>query len=90
MRPASWAPRACTDVCLVHLRLRHPGPQLVASEDSSPVKNQALTKADAVSTVPSKIHGDWVLFHPVYTAEELKAVEVCPQRVMLGSIIPNG
>jgi hypothetical protein len=23
-----------------------------------------------------EINGDWVLFHPVYTQEELKAVEV--------------
>jgi len=29
-----------------------------------------------VSTVPSTVRGDWVLFHPVYTQEELKAVEV--------------
>lgn len=35
-----------------------------------------LTKPDAVSTVPSTVRGDWVLFHPVYTQEELKAVEV--------------
>lgn len=35
-----------------------------------------LTKPDAVSTVPSMVHGDWVLFHPAYTPEELKAVEV--------------
>ncbi|KZP33528.1 alternative oxidase [Athelia psychrophila] len=36
---------------------------------------QALTKQDAVGTVPM-VRGDWVLFHPVYTQEELKAVEV--------------
>lgn len=35
-----------------------------------------LTKPDAVSTVPTMVRGDWVLFHPVYTQEELKAVEV--------------
>ncbi|KAF8650134.1 hypothetical protein AX16_005370 [Volvariella volvacea WC 439] len=36
-----------------------------------------LTKADAVSTVPSTtFRGDWVLFHPVYTPDELTAVEV--------------
>ncbi|EIW80948.1 alternative oxidase [Coniophora puteana RWD-64-598 SS2] len=38
---------------------------------------KALTNADAVSTVPSTtIQGDWVLFHPVYTPEEMKAVDV--------------
>lgn len=37
---------------------------------------QALTKQDGVSTVPTMVRGDWVLFHPVYTAEELKSVEV--------------
>ncbi|GLB38455.1 putative alternative oxidase [Lyophyllum shimeji] len=35
-----------------------------------------LTRADAVSTVPTMVRGDWVLFHPVYTPDELRAVEV--------------
>ncbi|KAH9480475.1 Alternative oxidase, mitochondrial [Psilocybe cubensis] len=35
-----------------------------------------LTQHDAVSTVPVMVRGDWVLFHPVYSPEELKAVEV--------------
>ncbi|PPQ89652.1 hypothetical protein CVT25_013839 [Psilocybe cyanescens] len=35
-----------------------------------------LTQHDAVSTVPVMVRGDWVLFHPVYSSEELKAVEV--------------
>jgi hypothetical protein len=35
-----------------------------------------LTKASAVSTVPTRVRGDWVLFHPVYSPQELKAVEV--------------
>ncbi|CCM03525.1 uncharacterized protein FIBRA_05659 [Fibroporia radiculosa] len=38
---------------------------------------QELVKEDAVSTVPSStFKGDWVLFHPVYTQEELKSVDV--------------
>ncbi|KAG5648285.1 hypothetical protein DXG03_004855 [Asterophora parasitica] len=36
----------------------------------------ALTQPDAVSTIPTMVRGDWVLFHPVYTQDELKAVEV--------------
>ena len=36
---------------------------------------EALTKPDIVSTTPA-IHGDWVLFHPVYTEDELRAVKV--------------
>jgi len=36
----------------------------------------ALTKPDEVSTVPTMVRGDWVLFHPVYTPEELKDVEI--------------
>jgi hypothetical protein len=28
------------------------------------------------TTTTKEINGDWVLFHPVYTQEELKAVEV--------------
>ncbi|KAJ7732648.1 alternative oxidase-domain-containing protein [Mycena metata] len=39
-----------------------------------------LTTVDAVSTVPmvraGDVRGDWVLFHPVYTPEEMKAVEI--------------
>ncbi|KAF9046402.1 alternative oxidase-domain-containing protein [Panaeolus papilionaceus] len=35
-----------------------------------------LTRPDAVSTVPDMVRGDWVLFHPVYSPSELKAVEV--------------
>ncbi|PPQ72300.1 hypothetical protein CVT26_007131 [Gymnopilus dilepis] len=35
-----------------------------------------LTKPDAVSTVPEMVRGDWVLFHPVYSTDELKAVRV--------------
>lgn len=41
-------------------------------EDS---KAEHLTKEDAVSTVP-EMKGDWVLFHPVYSPEELRSVEV--------------
>ncbi|KAJ3515391.1 hypothetical protein NLJ89_g1783 [Agrocybe chaxingu] len=44
------------------------------TEESSPTEH--LTRHDAVSTVPEKVHGDWVLFHPVYSPDELKAVEV--------------
>lgn len=29
-----------------------------------------------MSTVPEMVRGDWVLFHPVYSPAELKAVEV--------------
>jgi len=43
---------------------------------ASSAPKTALTKADAISTTPAPFQGDWVLFHPVYTAEELKSVEV--------------
>ncbi|KAJ7102891.1 alternative oxidase-domain-containing protein [Mycena epipterygia] len=48
----------------------------------APIKEQPiasssqLTKPGAVSTVPTMVRGDWVLFHPVYTPEEMKAVQV--------------
>ncbi|KAN0087446.1 Alternative oxidase domain containing protein [Tylopilus felleus] len=35
-----------------------------------------LTEPDAVSTVPQDVRGDWVLFHPVYSQEEMKSVEI--------------
>jgi len=53
------------------------------SSPSVPKVPSTLTQSDAASTVNiqtsgvnSKVHGDWVLFHPVYTPEELNAVEV--------------
>lgn len=39
------------------------------------VEEKALTTAD-VATEQPLIHGDWVLFHPVYSDGELKAVKV--------------
>lgn len=39
--------------------------------------SEALTTPDVVSETMT---GDWVLFHPVYTAEELRAVQVCLNR----------
>lgn len=44
---------------------------------SSSPGTSALTRHDAVSTIPDMVRGDWVLFHPVYQPAELKAVEVC-------------
>jgi hypothetical protein len=35
-----------------------------------------LTKKSAADTV-AIVRGDWVLFHPVYTPEEMKAVKLC-------------
>ncbi|KAG2151385.1 AOX, alternative oxidase mitochondrial precursor [Suillus clintonianus] len=42
----------------------------------SAASKQGLTTPDAVSTLPTIVRGDWVLFHPVYSQEEIKAVEV--------------
>ncbi|RXW24416.1 hypothetical protein EST38_g1454 [Candolleomyces aberdarensis] len=42
-------------------------------------KHDALTTPTAASTVPTMVRGDWVLFHPVYSSEELKSVEVLHQ-----------
>ncbi|KAJ7140091.1 AOX, alternative oxidase mitochondrial precursor [Mycena crocata] len=46
------------------------------AKEEPPASTSQLTKPDAVSTVPTMVRGDWVLFHPVYSPEELKAVEV--------------
>ncbi len=48
----------------------------VLQEDTSPPSDALLTKADVVSVIPAIVKGDWVLFHPVYSPEELRAVEV--------------
>lgn len=47
---------------------------LLAPDDLE-LLEEPLTHLDAVSTVP-EMKGDWVLFHPVYTNEEIKAVQV--------------
>ncbi|KAJ7609661.1 AOX, alternative oxidase mitochondrial precursor [Roridomyces roridus] len=49
------------------------------SRPHEPAPASSLTKPDGVSTVPTMVRGDWVLFHPVYTPEEVKAVEVLHQ-----------
>lgn len=56
-----------TDICLYSCNS--------FTEDVSASK-QGLSTPDAVSTLPTIVRGDWVLFHPVYSPEELKAVEV--------------
>ncbi|KAK7052567.1 alternative oxidase [Favolaschia claudopus] len=53
--------------------------QSVAEGDKKSTPISQLTKPDGVSTVPTMVRGDWVLFHPVYTPEEVKAVEVIHQ-----------
>lgn len=40
----------------------------------SPVTNPG--EVSVASTVHSDVKGDWVLFHPVYSQEELRSVEV--------------
>jgi len=47
-----------------------------AGHPANASETTAITQPGAVSTVPTMVRGDWVLFHPVYTPEELRAVEV--------------
>jgi len=54
------------------------GPHKQGIPNSLP-KPALVTQPDAVSTVPTMVRGDWVLFHPVYTEEELRGVEVLHQ-----------
>jgi hypothetical protein len=62
------------------------------ADDATPVESAApahpgLAKADGASTVPTKVpavlHGDWVLFHPVYANGEVDAVKVRFRDVVL-------
>ena len=49
----------------------------LADKKVSDTSIKALTHDDAVSTLPtSMMKGDWVLFHPVYSPDELRSVEV--------------
>lgn len=43
----------------------------ISSEDLVPESGESVTEPDV------KVLGDWVLFHPVYTEDELRAVKVC-------------
>ncbi|KAF7768181.1 hypothetical protein Agabi119p4_7424 [Agaricus bisporus var. burnettii] len=44
---------------------------------TSPAKETSeLTKQSAATTIPTMVRGDWVLFHPVYNKDEVKAVKV--------------
>ncbi|KAF7288803.1 Alternative oxidase [Mycena chlorophos] len=48
-----------------------------AAANGAQAADESPLTAPPVSTFPSsRVEGDWVLFHPVYSAEELKAVEV--------------
>ncbi|KAJ7689055.1 alternative oxidase-domain-containing protein [Mycena rosella] len=53
-----------------------PAPIKDAEQPHPIASSSQLTKPDAVSTVPTMVRGDWVLFHPVYSPEEMKAVKV--------------
>ncbi|KAI6122484.1 alternative oxidase [Pisolithus croceorrhizus] len=44
-------------------------------EDLASSKTGVMEDAEKTTAVPPAVHGDWVLFHPVYTPEELRAVE---------------
>ncbi|KAJ7083967.1 alternative oxidase [Mycena belliarum] len=53
-----------------------PHPSQSSNAEPPIASSSQLTKPGAVSTVPTMVRGDWVLFHPVYTPEEMKAVKV--------------
>ncbi|EDR13811.1 uncharacterized protein LACBIDRAFT_309224 [Laccaria bicolor S238N-H82] len=55
-------------------------PVLPRSSSDDTASKPGLTTPDAVSTLPTMVRGDWVLFHPVYSPDELRAVEVLHQR----------
>jgi ubiquinol oxidase len=48
--------------------------KILTGDLSSPPRS--VTASGDISHQNNGHHGDWVLFHPVYTPEELKAVEV--------------
>ena len=54
-----------------------------ATDEAAIPGTEGLHREDNSAAIPAPripdgpIHGDWVLFHPVYSPEELKAVQVC-------------
>lgn len=53
---------------------------MLSAGDVTASAPQLADKATEVG--PPLIRGDWVLFHPVYTPEELRAVEVRYYRIL--------
>lgn len=52
-------------------------PTRIQVASTSPAKETSeLTKQSAATTIPTMVRGDWVLFHPVYNKDEVKAVKV--------------
>lgn len=63
----------------IQVKHRFISPGRIASNSATEDRKSSqsvLSQADAVSTVPQEVRGDWVLFHPVYSQEEMKSVEV--------------
>lgn len=52
----------------------------ISEDRATPISSNGepsqFTKRSSASIVPAMVQGDWVLFHPVYSPEELKAVQV--------------
>jgi len=67
---------AARSIALTSKRTQETWKEEGSSKPSGTNSSQALTKPDGVSTVPTMVRGDWVLFHPVYTPEELRSVQV--------------
>ncbi|KIK24501.1 hypothetical protein PISMIDRAFT_98460 [Pisolithus microcarpus 441] len=44
-------------------------------EDLAASKTGVMEDTEKITAAPPAVHGDWVLFHPVYSPEELRAVE---------------
>lgn len=52
-------------------------PLFWAEDSPASQVSEALTKeGNVTAAAPAVVNGDWVLFHPVYTPQELQAVEV--------------
>lgn len=72
---SSGLPRRATLATSAHEAAQASSHKDKGQEPFKDEKKNALTTPGATSTVPM-VRGDWVLFHPVYSPEELKAVDV--------------
>jgi hypothetical protein len=66
-----------TNVCRNRFAIAHLRPDVTLADDNKIVPTAGLSEqTHELPPASSILKGDWVLFHPVYTPEELKAVEV--------------
>ena len=59
---------------------------MTATDDRCSEDASSHSKVKDVAPAEVEVKGDWVLFHPVYSPEEVKSVNVCYSRNVSASL----